>query len=391
MRILLIHPHLNFYGGSERLTGILVGELARKGHEVTVVTHSRAPQWFPDVGEARYVDLRPRVERRTGIEHLDYFVGAVESIAQAVRLAEPEAALATIQEPAYLLAVKLAVPTMGTAMYIHFPVEEELTRENVPLFLRNFRFPGLYEVFYGVPEVVMVNSRYTAAALYDMFDVRPDVVYPTIAWPFYTSIPDLKRHRDNVVLSVGRFVPQKRFDVLIEMFRARIKPVVPDARLVIVGTYDERNAWYMDRVKSLADSTKDVELYDTVLPDAKLVQLYQEAKVYVHMRIGEHFGMAPLEAMAQGAIAVVSRSSGLVEVINDGEEALTAGTDEEYASAILRVLRMGNDELSEMRQKARMKAWLFNPDRFANEILANLEVARVKARRRSPLFERLDR
>ena len=47
----------------------------------------------------------------------------------------------------------------------------------------------------------------------------------------------------------------------------------------------------------------------------KLLSIIQESRVYFHPMVGEHFGMAVVEAMAAGLIPVVPKESGTTEFV----------------------------------------------------------------------------
>ncbi|NPA22940.1 MAG: hypothetical protein GXO23_01390, partial [Crenarchaeota archaeon] len=58
MNVLVIHPHLNVRGGSERLTKILLDGLKDVGAEYRVITALYDEEWFRDHSN-RVILLRP--------------------------------------------------------------------------------------------------------------------------------------------------------------------------------------------------------------------------------------------------------------------------------------------------------------------------------------------
>jgi len=175
-------------------------------------------------------------------------------------------------------------------------------------------------------------------------------------------------------VSVGRFVPQKRHDVLLELFAKRIKPVVRDAKLMIVGIRDVRYEDYYNKLVERAKEVPDVEIIDKALTPKEMRDIYRRAKIYVHMRIGEHFGMAPVEAMSQGAIPILPRRSGLAELITQGRNGFTFENDDEVAIYVNKLLQAPKEEIVTIRKYAYRSAWYFNPDRFAKEVLNYLKL-----------------
>ncbi len=378
LRVMLIHPHLQLFGGSERLTRLLIYELSSLGHEVIVVSSGRDPSEFPDLPNVKF-ELIKNVFSKIPSDLIipmktERIINIIYSIDEVINRHRPDVCLIMIQEPIYVLATKLSDPRMGSALYIHYPFEEELTSNNVYVFLNLYRFPHIYERYYELADLHMTNSNYTASALYRSFGIESNVVYPAVDWEFFTHEPDLSEARDNVILTVGRFVPQKRQDLLLDWFKRQIKPEVPDAKLTIIGVPDMRFMEYYDRLKRLSSEVEGVTFIDRALTPAEMIKFYREAKLYIHLRIGEHFGMAPVEAMSQGAIPILPEKSGLAELVTNSRDGFTASNDYEFVNYTIKVLRMPKEDLINMRKFAYRRAWYFNPDRFAKEVIHYLRI-----------------
>lgn len=369
MKILVIHPHLSVTGGSEVLTKTLVGELARLGHRVSVLTSSIGDE-FP--GGTGGVKLYLFGQKGCGLEgYRGKVLQIYMSLARIFDSEQLDAVLVMIQEPVYNALVRLVSPETTSAIYIHYPHEEELTGENLHEFLEMFRFPGLYEELYGMADVRMANSTYTARVLYRRYGIAGHVVYPAISWEYFEEEPDPGEARGRTIITVGRFVPQKRVERLIQLFRERILREVPDARLLIVGVRDPRYPYYYEELRAAAEAADNVELVDKPLPASKMAEYYRMARVYVHMRVGEHFGMAPVEAMSQAVIPVIPERSGLAELVSDGFDGFTYATDEEAVAKVIKILKSGG--FPDIRRRCYLKAQYFNPRRFAQEVLSYIK------------------
>ncbi|MEM4033953.1 MAG: glycosyltransferase family 4 protein, partial [Sulfolobales archaeon] len=204
------------------------------------------------------------------------------------------------------------------------------------------------------------------------------VVYPAISWEYFRNQFDLSEDRKDIILTVGRFVPQKRQDVLLDWFKRFIKSEVPDAELVIIGMPDMRFLNYYDRLKKLSSEVEGVTFIDKVLTPDEMMKYYRMAKVYIHLRLGEHFGMAPVEAMSQGAIPILPEQSGLAELVTNGRDGYIARNDEEFIKYLIKLMKTPNQELINMRNFAYRRAWYFNPDRLAKEVLHYLKIISKK-------------
>lgn len=114
--------------------------------------------------------------------------------------------------------------------------------------------------------------------------------------------PDSKFLIHDSFLAVGRLVPYKRFDLLIEAANAAKFP------LKIVGEGpDER------RLKHLAGST--VSFLGHV-PDEELPALYQSARALL-FPVHEDAGVVPLEAMASGTPVIALKKGGALDTVMD--------------------------------------------------------------------------
>ena len=108
---------------------------------------------------------------------------------------------------------------------------------------------------------------------------------------------------DGPVLAVGRLVPEKGFDVLVDA-AARV-----GASVVIVGDGDERTA--------LAARGGDVTFVGSV-PPSDLAAHYAAARLVCVPSRREGFGMVAAEALAAGRAVVCTAVGGLTDLVTEG-------------------------------------------------------------------------
>ena len=117
-----------------------------------------------------------------------------------------------------------------------------------------------------------------------------------------------------IVLSIGRFVPQKGYAELIRTFR-EIRRQRPDCRLVLVGG----GPLEADYRRVAAEVGEPVTLIDW-LDQAPLVELMAAADIYVQPSLsdlGEAMPRTVLEAMSCRLPVVATRVGGIPEVVHD--------------------------------------------------------------------------
>ncbi len=373
MKILLIHPHLDLVGGSENLTRILLYELAEYCPlcEFVVATRARKEELFPESKRIKFVYFR-----KSGLDIkcpiTSKIIDLVITYDEIIHQETPDVALIMIQEPVHALLLKTIKPGYRTAIYIHYPFEEELTEANLLKFLELYRFPNIYNDYYRYVDIRFVNSHYTLEALYRHYQVDASVVYPAISWHYFEHEPDVNEKRSNTIITVGRFVPHKRIDLMIKLFRDYIKPKVPDSRLIVIGIPDVRYMDYYNEIYKLAEETRDVEVITKALSEEEMIRYYSDSKVYVHLRLGEHFGMAPVEAMSQGVIPVIPRASGLAELVTHSKDGFLFDNERELVEYVIQILNMDHEKIVAMRKRAVRTSYYFTPSRFAREIYYHL-------------------
>ena len=185
--------------------------------------------------------------------------------------------------------------------------------------------------------------------------------------------PGTVRSEVPLVVAVGRLVPVKRFELMIEVL-LKLKPRLPDLQAVIVGEGYER-AMLEDLIrKGNAESWISLPGY---VSDDGLVDLYRRAWVVASTSLREGWGMTVTEAAACGTPAVASRISGHQDAVIDGQTGLLFDTLDEMADSMHSVL---TDEVLRKRlaTAALDFASQFDWDTTAKGALAALAAEKLK-------------
>ncbi|MBE3092200.1 MAG: glycosyltransferase family 4 protein [Actinobacteria bacterium] len=181
------------------------------------------------------------------------------------------------------------------------------------------------------------------------------------------SVPKEYKINKKYILSVGTIEPRKNFITLIKAFN-HIKQKKADFsyKLVITGrTGWKSEATYLERENS---PYRDDILFIGRVPDKDLVQIYNQAELFVYPSLFEGFGLPPLEAMSCGLPVIASDTSSLKEVIGNAGILVTAGDESKLKKQILHVLE--NEEIKEeLKRKSLIQAKKFSWEETARKTL----------------------
>lgn len=116
-----------------------------------------------------------------------------------------------------------------------------------------------------------------------------------------------------VVLFLGRVTFQKGPEYFVQA-AARVLEHVPDAVFIMAGSGD-----MLPRMKALAEDLGIAESFrfPGFLRGAEVERAFSTADVYVMPSVSEPFGIAPLEAMSYDRPVIVSKQSGVSEVLRN--------------------------------------------------------------------------
>jgi glycogen(starch) synthase len=116
-----------------------------------------------------------------------------------------------------------------------------------------------------------------------------------------------------LVLFLGRVTAQKGPEYFLEA-AAKVHAVRPQVRFVVAG-HGDLWPWMVERSAELGLSRN--LFFTGFLRAPEVARLYAQADVYVMPSVSEPFGIAPLEALAAQVPVIVSRQSGVAEVLEN--------------------------------------------------------------------------
>lgn len=315
-KFLIIHPNLDIYGGGERVCHHILKALVAHGQQVELLTFDFNENLYGEImgeklpsgiivhtlGKREIVEANPPLsvyKRRQNIirlikkykvtTHYDYiFSTQTFSVFEAA----------------------LFDKTHKNIVYVHFPeviYDYERFRRYKRLYL--WVYKKLLERHISKLDLLFCNSNYTKAMTqkcWKRFGIsEPIVVYPPVETPFWSDKPLEKRV--NRIVYVARFVPHKRHEIL-----KQLATFFPQLEFVSIGLFrDTEQTWFENFSKDLPANYT----LRTNLSEKELITLLQSSTVYVHLMEGEHFGIAPMEALASGCVTLVHNSGGSGEFV----------------------------------------------------------------------------
>lgn len=185
--------------------------------------------------------------------------------------------------------------------------------------------------------------------------------------------------RDKIVLYFGRITMQKGPEYFVHAAR-RVLEVEPDVKFVVAGSGDQAQGM-IELAASLGIGPK--MLFTGFLRGKDIARVFAMADLYVMPSVSEPFGIAPLEAIGHDVPVLISKTSGVSEVLTHALKCDFWDVDE-MANKIVAVLRhppLGRTLREHGRFEVRRLTWDGAAERV--EGVYHAAVAAVRARGRA--------
>ena len=303
MKVAVLHDHLRFIGGGERVALTLASAFDADLYvtDLDPTLPGRAGMPHVRVHEIARVPQRPpmRQDRQARAftkamipDHDAYVFSGNWSVFAAPRL-RPN--LWYCHTP-----VRVFYDLRASFLASLAPIQRSLTRRWIET-----RRPLYEEAVRGAQRIV-ANSRNVSARIQRFFSRTSVVVYPPV---------DVATYRFDRVgetwLAVSRLSHEKRIDLLVDTFRR-----LPQEKLLVAGG-PQPGASTARFIRSLKPPS-NIEFLGEI-PEPNLRELYATCRGLVATARDEDFGLAPVEAMASGKAVVAVDEGGYRETIVDQE------------------------------------------------------------------------
>lgn len=350
-------------GGAERIIINLANYWARRGWSVTLVSFER-----PGTRPYYPIDQRVDLQQLGTASGNPYFVNLARILAlrRVVQARRPDVVISFLVKVNVLAA--LAVRGLNVPLVVSERNNPQMQRVH-PI------WSALRKATYRAASRVVAPSRGVLNSLTFVPHGRGRVI------PNAVDAPQRPRRRRSAnILAVGRLVPQKGFDLLLEAFAA-IAPERPDWNLVIWGEGGERAA--LERRRDALGLTSRIRMPGVTATPGTWVE---DGDVFVLSSRYESFGNVVAEAMAAGlAVVCFDCPWGPGEIVTHGVDGLLVPREDVGALAAALRQVTGDPALRErLGAAAQANIERFRPERILAE-WDDLVEELVSGRQRAPV------
>lgn len=304
LKIALVCDWLTHIGGAERVIFAL-HQMFPHAPIYTSVAHPDVRRAFP------HADIRPSfLQKIPGAStHHQWLLRFMPYVFEHLDLSEFDMVISSSHSCSKGIITK---PQTLHICYCHSPMryvwdswQEYVSQYRLPRFFQGFVEWYLHDLRLwdrlaaDRVDSYIANSHFVRERIRKYYRHEATVIHPPV---------DVERFHishtiDDFFLAVGRLVPYKRFDFLIEVFNQLGLP------LKICGDGPQ--------YRSLQSSAKsNIEFLGNVRDEA-LADLYSRCRALLFPQC-EDFGIAPLEAMASGRPVIAYARGGALETVNEG-------------------------------------------------------------------------
>lgn len=325
-----MHPDLNERGGAELVAVTTMETLCEMGFNIDLVTIKKpnaaalkkAFNVDLDVESIKFV-LPSNVNYKKSI----YSQLIMQLLTLPLNLCDKADLIINTHADFPLPYFRYKIPLIS---YVHFPyISHILSPKDYPLRYQRSPLWKLYFAPYNIvsswispflvftlkKSFLLTNSEFTKKAIIRVVpEAHPIVVRPPVDTSDFVDAL-ASNCRENKILVIGRIAPEKQLEKVIEVCRLLDVAV----NVTIVGSFDYSPRAF-DYLKKMRKMIEKYGLNDRVkilvnIDRDNLKKQMKTAKIYLHTKYDEHFGISIIEAISAGLIPIVPIYGGPVEFI----------------------------------------------------------------------------
>lgn len=207
-------------------------------------------------------------------------------------------------------------------------------------------------------DAMIANSQFTRARIRKFYGCDAKVIYPPVDMDYFS----LGGSKQDFYLTVGRMVPYKRMDLIVDAFAE-----MPDKKLLVIGDGPQR---YKIKSRGLANVSVLGHQPLQVVRDHM-----QRAKAFI-FAAEEDFGITPIEAQACGTPVIAYGRGGCLETVRNHDRSEPTGLffAEQNKASIRKALMFFEANEHKFRpENCRKHAMKFAARRFKEDFEVHVE------------------
>lgn len=335
MKVAILVPNFVEFDGSARVAKFQAEELAQQGNEVAVfaLAASMKPQ-----GCALFVMGMPQSLFWQRIYRLLFPLDVLKVLGWLPRLKHFDEVIVHLYPLTWLACLAKRFYKVRYTFWYHgimdpyfFPYLHERLYIRLQIFLTRLTVKNA--------DRAVAVSKYAQEELKRYTGLNGEVVYNRVDLSKFHPGLNGTHVRGNyklgnapVMLFVGALRPVKGIHLLIQAFNL-VKGKMPDARLVIVGSWDY--PYYLEELKRLGG---DSVIFAGVVPHDDLPYYYAMCDIYATCSLWETYNLPLVEAQLCGKPTVAFNIGPHQEVIHEKGVLVETGNAEKFAQACIQKL-----------------------------------------------------
>ncbi|ODG98806.1 group 1 glycosyl transferase [Nostoc sp. KVJ20] len=330
MRLTLIIYSLT-YGGAERVMSIMANYWAAKGWQITILTFddNKIPQFDLD-SRVLYTPLGIASKSPNAIIGIYNNLNRIGTLRNAIINSNPDVVISFMS--------KINAITLLTTRWLNIPVVISERSNPIKSYLGG-AWKQLRQQTYPFADRIVFQTKRARDCFPLKLQNNSCIIPNMVVLPPIEKQSSDKVLRERSLVAMGRFVPEKGFDLLLQAF-AQLKDRYPEWTLTILGDGKLR--------PDLESLRNQLGLSDRVYFPGMVKNNYdflQQAEIFIMSSRFEGFPNALCEAMASG-LPVISTDcpSGPREIIRDGIDGILVPNEDVSALAAAMERLMSSEE-----------------------------------------------
>jgi len=369
MNVAILHPSLNSGGGSERVCLDIIDALKRDGYNVSLCTFEKT-DWT--TVERYYGKFTKPDKEIVGRKFLwDFTYGKMVNFSLlSLKIYKSSDIIIISSTSPNVFGILNTYPYSGKKFVFYINMIPFISQGNMWRFYYTpyilIQKKRLSRINKGS---ILVNSSFAAKIIEGTFGVNPTVIYPPVDIKnFYFS------KKQDLIVSVGRFSPFKRFEVLIKSLMN-----IDEGKCVIMGSVAKNaikeSVIYVRKLRKMINELKLQNRINLLIncPFDILRDTLSKAKLFVNCTLFEPFGIGIIEGMASGCVPIVHRSGGAYADIIDRDKYGFSFKDANELADKISLLLKNDDLCKEYSKEAIKRSKFFNREKFKKRILDIVE------------------